>query len=102
MTLEIGDATQGAVGVFAKALEAVRPIPEIRIDLKSISPSFAELVLETVGRAGIDESRVVLLVSDASSLEYLKKRHPSVRFACKRGVPESRPTRLARSAIVFR
>ena len=65
-----------------EALAIVKPVPEFWIDFKNaaaFTPMFAEQVVEAVGAAGIDMSRVMVATFNRRALAYFKERHPSVR-----------------------
>ena len=62
-----------------QALEIVKPIPEMWIDFKAFTPEFAEDVLATIRRAGIDPSRVMVATFSTEALAYFRDRHPEFR-----------------------
>jgi glycerophosphoryl diester phosphodiesterase len=62
-----------------QALEIVKPIPEIWIDFKVFSPGFADDVVRTVCRAGIDSSRVMVATFSTNALAYFRDHYPRFR-----------------------
>ena len=62
-----------------QALALVKSVPEFWIDFKHFTPEFAEKVLAEFGKAGIDESRVMVATFTLEALAYMKERHPAIR-----------------------
>ena len=76
-----------AVGGYARerivrleeALGVVKGIPQFWIDFKRFNPEFAENVLATFARAGVDESRLMVATFSEAALAYMRERHPAIR-----------------------
>lgn len=62
-----------------EAIEITRSIPQFWIDFKYFTPEFAENVLQTFAKAGIDRGRLMVATFNLQALEYLKARHPDIR-----------------------
>ena len=62
-----------------EALAVVKDIPQFWIDFKRFSPEFAEKVLATFRKCGIDESRLMVATFSADALTYMRERHPAIR-----------------------
>jgi glycerophosphoryl diester phosphodiesterase len=102
--LENGKPGDKRIVRLDQALEVVKPIPEIWIDFKVFSPGFADDVLRTIRRAGIDPSRVMVATFSTKALAYFRDNHPRFRRVGHYSFREVRDDnrRLLSSLLAFR
>ena len=77
--LENGKPGKERIVRLDQALAVVKPVPEMWLDFKAFTPEFAEDVVATVRRAGIDPSRVMVATFSRGALAHFRDRHPEFR-----------------------
>jgi glycerophosphoryl diester phosphodiesterase len=75
----VGGYAQEKIVRLDEALNVTREIPQFWVDFKRFSPKFAENVLQTFKKAGIDESRLMVATFSEEALSYMREHHPTIR-----------------------
>ena len=74
-----GGYSNEVIQTFAEGLELAKRMPEIWVDFKFFSPSFANQVVREIDQAGVSHDRVTVATFNFPALEYMQGHFPEIR-----------------------